>query len=147
MVFIDGTICDRTAQLALQGTDRFYEKEIILQAKAVSGSVACMKELGSIYNLVYMGARPPACLEATREWLINNGFPDGSVYLGLTQQDRLSLIETMKEKSTIVAGIGDRWDDNELHLEIGCFSIILKEHDGNWETVRKHLIRSQSFKQ
>jgi len=37
-------------------------------------------------------------------------------------------------------GIGDRWDDNELHLEIGCLRIIVKEHAGNWDTVRKYLL-------
>ncbi len=31
----------------------------------------------------------------------------------------------------MVTGIGDRWDDNELHLQIGCMSIILEEYKGS----------------
>ena len=30
-----------------------------------------------------------------------------------------------------VAGIGDRWDDNELHAEIGWLSVILLECAGD----------------
>ncbi|MGE5377511.1 MAG: L-2-amino-thiazoline-4-carboxylic acid hydrolase [Bacteroidota bacterium] len=41
----------------------------------------------------------------------------------------------MKEKFDFLAGIGDRWDDNELHAEIGCLSIILHEYAGKWETI------------
>ena len=37
------------------------------------------------------------------------------------------------------AGIGDRWDDNELHLELDCQSFILQEWEPNWDTVRKYL--------
>ena len=68
------------------------------------------------------------------------GFPKGPVYLAPTQEERLALVEDLCQRFDFIAGIGDRWDDNELHLEIGCLSIILKEFEGNWDTVRKHLL-------
>jgi len=46
----------------------------------------------------------------------------------------------MKERFDFLAGIGDRWDDNELHSEIGCLSIILQEYEGKWETVADRMI-------
>ena len=67
------------------------------------------------------------------------GFPKGVLYLAENQAGRLSLVAEMKGKHDFIAGIGDRWDDNELHSELGCSSIILKEFDGNWETINERV--------
>ena len=75
-----------------------------------------------------------------RRW----GFPLGPVYLGETQAERLALVKDLRDKFDFVAGIGDRWDDNELHLEIGCLSIILQEHAGDWASVPQHIERNLS---
>lgn len=56
------------------------------------------------------------------------------------QEERVKLAIKLKHYFNFIAGIGDRWDDNELHLEIGCLSIILKEYEGNWDIVRKNLL-------
>ncbi len=140
LVFIDGTICDRRPQLHLLGTPEFYEREAILKALAVPGSVQCLQELAQRYQIVYIGARPVSALPYTEEWLQMMGFPKGPVYLARTQKERLAIVRDLRERFDFVAGIGDRWDDNELHLEIGCLSIIVKEHEGNWDTVRKYLL-------
>ena len=140
LVFIDGTICDRSPQLDLMGTPEFYEREAILKALAVPGSVRCLQELDQKYKIVYIGARFASALPYTKEWLQLMGFPKGPVYLARSQQERLALVRDLREKFDFVAGIGDRWDDNELHLEIGCLSIILKENKGKWDTVRRHLL-------
>ena len=140
LVFIDGTICDRRPQLHLLGTPEFYEREAILKALAVPGSVQCLQELAQRYQIVYIGARPASALPYTEEWLQMMGFPKGPVYLARTQEERLAIVRDLRKRFDFVAGIGDRWDDNELHLEIGCLSIIVKEHEGNWDTVRKYLL-------
>jgi hypothetical protein len=106
----------------------------------VPGSVACLQELAQAYDLVYIGARPASALRDTREWLERSGFPGGPVYLATTQAERLAIAKGLRARFDFAAGVGDRWDDNELHLEIGCLSIIVKEHAGNWDTVRKHLL-------
>ena len=62
------------------------------------------------------------------------------MYLARTHEERLTIVRDLQEKFNFVAGIGDRWDDNELHLEIGCLSIIVKEHQGNWDIVREYLL-------
>lgn len=144
LVFIDGTICDRRAYLHLMGTPQFYEREAILGALPVPGSVACLQELAREYRIVYIGARPDSAQAYTQEWLETMGFPKGSVYLAKTQEERLKIVKTLRSEIDFAAGIGDRWDDNELHLELGCLSIILKEHEGNWGTVRKHLLRKRT---
>jgi hypothetical protein len=140
LVFIDGTICDRTAQIHLQGTPEFYERAAVLEAAPVPGSVSCLQELARCYAIVYIGARPASALPQTREWLETTGFPEGPVYLARTQEERLELVRALRDAIDFAAGIGDRWDDNELHLELRCLSIILQEHQGNWETVRRYLI-------
>ena len=140
LVFIDGTICDRRPQLHFLGTPEFYEREAILEALAVPGSVQCLQELAQRYQIVYIGARPASALPYTEEWLQVMGFPRGPVYLVRTQGERLTIVRDLRERFDFIAGIGDRWDDNELHLEIGCLSIIVKEHEGNWDTVRKYLL-------
>jgi soluble P-type ATPase len=140
LVFIDGTICDRSSQLHLMGTPAFYERAAILEGLPVAGSVLCLQELNNIYKLIYIGARPASALHFTQEWLENMGFPRGPVYLASSQEERLTIVKDLRSKIDFVAGIGDRWDDNELHLEIGCLSIIVKEHAGNWDTVRKYLL-------
>lgn len=33
----------------------------------------------------------------------------------------------------------ERWDDNELHTEIGCLSIILQEFEGAWDAVAQRI--------
>ena len=140
LVFIDGTICDRRPQLHLLGTPEFYEREAILKALAVPGSVQCLQELAQRYQIVYIGARPASALPYTEEWLQIMRFPRGPVYLARTHEERLTIVRDLREKFNFVAGIGDRWDDNELHLEIGCLSIIVKEHQGNWDIVREYLL-------
>ena len=140
LVFVDGTICDRRPHLHLWGTPEFYEREAILEALAVPGSVQCLQELAQHYQIVYMGARPASALPYTEEWLQVMGFPRGPVYLAQTHEERLAIVRGLRERFDFIAGIGDRWDDNELHLEIGCLSIIVKEHEGNWDTVRKYLL-------
>ncbi len=140
LVFIDGTICDRTAQLYLMGAPAFYERDAILAGAPVPGSVVCLQELARRYAIVYIGARPATALPQTQEWLEAMGFPAGPIYLARTQEERLEIVRRLRGEIDFAAGIGDRWDDNELHLELGCLSIILQEHQGNWDTVRKHLL-------
>lgn len=139
LVFIDGTICDTRHRHYLFGSSDFYAEETISADLPIPGSVTCLTELAKKYVIIYIGARPASCLEATKNWLIAAGFPVGAVYLATSLEERLQIVRGLKIKSKIVAGIGDRWDDNELHLEIGCLSIILKEWEGNWDTVRKYV--------
>ncbi len=71
------------------------------------------------------------------------GFPKGQVYLGETQAERLALVRDLRKKFDFIADIGDRWDDNELHSEIACLSIILREHEGDWDSVPKRILKHQ----
>jgi len=135
LVFVDGTICDTRARDHPVGTADFYQRDTILQDKAVKGSVNCLNELSQRYEIVYIGARPETTRLYTEEWLEKMGFPKGALYLAESQEKRLSLIEEMKGKFDFIAGIGDRWDDNELHTEIVCLSVILKEYEGKWSEV------------
>jgi hypothetical protein len=144
LIFIDGTICDTHPRHHLgRGTPAFYKREAILQDLAVPGAVKCLQELSQEYEIVYLGARPASTLPDTEDWLSRQGFPQGPVYLAATQEERLALVRTLKQQFEFIAGIGDRWDDNELHLEIGCLSIILMAFEGNWDTVRKYLLKGK----
>ncbi|MEW5872940.1 MAG: L-2-amino-thiazoline-4-carboxylic acid hydrolase [Chloroflexota bacterium] len=135
LVFIDGTICDTRQRHTLWGAPAFYQPEHSLKDQPVPGSVDCLGELARHYQLVYMGARPPAAQAATQAWLEQCGFPPGSVYLAETQAGRLALVEELAGQFDFLAGIGDRWDDNELHAALGCLSIILQEYEGEWGAV------------
>lgn len=139
LVFIDGTICDERHRVKLAGTPDFNFNENIMADTPTLGSVECMTELSKKYNIIYIGARPDTYEDITRKWLKITGFPDGDVYLGKNQQERMKIVLELKTKVNFIAGIGDRWDDNELHLAIGCKSFILKEWEPNWDTVRKYL--------
>ena len=139
LVFIDGTICDTRGRHHLIGTPDFYQQDKILEDRPVNGSVECLKELSKRYEIVYIGARPASTHSYTAEWLEKMGYPQGSIYLAENQEGRLSLVKEMISKHDFIAGIGDRWDDNELHSEIGCLSIILKEHEGKWEAVAERV--------
>ncbi len=143
LVFIDGTVADTRPRHSLKGTPDFYKREELLKDIPVPDSVRCLRELTQRYKLVYLGARPAAAQAATEEWLRAKGFPNGPVYLGPTQEDRLALAKDLKTKFDFAAGVGVRWDDNELHLELGCLSIILKEFEGNWDTVRRRLLGTE----
>lgn len=142
LIFIDGTICDARQRYPLgSGTPEFYQRAAMLKDVAVPGSVQCLQELAQRYELIYIGARPVSTLPVTEEWLAQSGFPPGPVYLGETQAERLAVVRDLCGKFDFVAGIGDRWDDNELHLEIGCLSIILQEHAGNWARVPDRILK------
>ena len=141
LVFIDGTICDLTHRHHLKGTLDFEKETEILNDAAVDDAVECMHEVAQSYDLVYMGARSANTAEVTARWLRGKGFPDGAVVVGASQRERMALVRKLKKERRFVAGIGDRWDDNELHLELGCLSIILEEYSCNWDTVRKYLLR------
>ncbi|MBU7013778.1 MAG: L-2-amino-thiazoline-4-carboxylic acid hydrolase [Theionarchaea archaeon] len=140
LVLLEGTICDTRPRHHLGiGTPEFYQREEMLKDPAVPGSVQCLQELSQSYAMVYLGARPASTLQYTEEWLKNMGFPEGPVYLGETHEERRILVRDLKEKFTFIAGIGDRWDDNEYHTEIGCLSIILEEFRGNWAAVPERI--------
>ncbi|MDR3551612.1 MAG: hypothetical protein P4L75_00675 [Clostridia bacterium] len=139
LVFIDGTICDTRLRNPLFGSREFYSEENILSDIPTMGSVECMKELSKRFSLVYIGARPAACLPATREWMQKVGFPEGEIYLGKDQQERMQIALKLKGTHRFAAGIGDRWDDNELHLVFGCMSIILKEWEPDWNTALTYI--------
>jgi hypothetical protein len=139
LVFIDGTICDTRQRHHLFGTQDFYSESKILDDCPSNGSLDCLLELSKKYKLIYIAARPVSCLATTQKWLNKIGFPNGEVYLGKNQEERMQIVLKLKENNNFIAGIGDRWDDNELHLAIGCMSIILKKWDGNWDTVQKYI--------
>jgi hypothetical protein len=139
LVFIDGTICDTRRRNHLFGSPDFYSDENIMNDTPTKGSIGCMKELSNKYTLIYIGARPKKYRNITKEWLKKSGFPEGAVYLGQTIEERLNIVKELKERYSFRVGIGDRWDDNELHLVLGCMSIILKEYEPNWDTVRKYV--------
>jgi hypothetical protein len=141
LVFIDGTICDTRPRHSLIGTPDFYQRERMFEDQPVQGSVKCLNELSPRYEIVYIGARPNSTRQYTEEWLKKMGYPKGALYLAESQKDRLSLIREMGGKFDFIAGIGDRWDDNELHSEIGCLSIILQEYEGRWDTVADRIDR------
>lgn len=142
LVFIDGTICDTRGRHEVMDTPEFYQRERVLEDRAVDGSARCLTELAGRYEMVYMGARPEAARGVTEEWLEKGGFPKGAVYLAENQEGRLALVEEMTQRFDFIAGIGDRWDDNELHEEIGCASILVKEFEGKWDTVAERVTRS-----
>ncbi len=141
LVFIEGTICDTRPRHDRFGTPEFYQREEILKDGAVPGSVSCLQNLAKDYTIVYLGARPASTLPSTKEWLEKMGFPKGPVYLAETHEERRALVQDVKEKFTFTAGIGDRWDDNEYHAEIGCLSVILEEFEGNWAAVPGRIIK------
>jgi Ni,Fe-hydrogenase III component G len=85
-------------------------------------------------------SRPETAKAATEEWLSAMNFPKGPLFVGQTPADRLALAPTLRGQFEFEAGLGAHWDDNELHLELGCKSIILKEPEVDWEIVRKHLL-------
>jgi len=145
LVFIDGTVCDLQHRHNLKGTSDFENENEIMKDTAVGESVACMNELAEKYDLVYIGARSKSTVGITRKWLTHNGFPDGIVIIGSNQHERMVSVKELKDKIHFIAGIGDRWDDNELHLELGCMSIILEEYNCNWNTVRKYILNNKSL--
>jgi hypothetical protein len=116
LVFIDGTICNRSPTLHLMGTPEFYEREAILKDLPVPDSVQGLQDLAQRFQIVYIGVRPESALLCTAEWLRKMGFPEGPICLRRTQEERLALVKDLRKKFDFVAGIGDRWDDNELHL-------------------------------
>ena len=144
LIFIDGTICDTRHRHHLFGTPGFYNENEIMKDLPTPGSVNCIKQLSQKYKIIYIGARPDCYKNITKKWIDERGFPDGDVYLSESQSGRLEIAKRLGRQYNIIAGIGDRWDDNEIHLEIGCMSIILKEFEGNWDTVRKYTLKRQN---
>ena len=140
LVSIEGTIEDTRARHSLIGTPDYYKREELAKDAAVPDSVRCLRELAQRYTIVYTCVRPADALAATQAWLSAKSFPDGPVFLASTHAEHLALIRDLKTRYDFAAGVGVTSDDNELHLELGCLSILLKEFEGNWDTVRKHLL-------
>lgn len=142
LVFIDGTICDDRHRIALYGTNEFDSPQNMMKDKPVKGSVDFLQTLSQNYSVIYIGARSPKSLEITKQWIKTNHFPDGDIYLAPTQAERLNIVKDELYNKNVVAGIGDRWDDNQLHLEMGCLSIIVQEYNGDWDSAMKYISRS-----
>ena len=101
--------------------------------KSVFDSVEFVDELAQRYNIIYIGVRSEKILFITQKRLHTNGFPDGKVFLAAGQSMRLKIAESILLNESIVLGIGDRWDDNQLHLILGCKSIIAREYCGDFD--------------
>lgn len=139
LVFIDGTICDTQHRHHLRDTPDFYSRESILADQLVPGSTECLVKLAEQYEIVYIGSRPSYTLIDTEEWLEINRFPEGFLFLAEYQDERLEMVRQLSGRHDFIAGIGDRWDDNVLHTELGCLSIILREYRGDWENVSRRI--------
>jgi len=135
LIIIDGTICDTRPRHHLINTPDFYQRERMLEDQAVLGSVKCLNELSKRYGIVYIGSKPDFPRLYTEEWLEKMGYPKGPIYLAESQNERVALVKEMDGKYDFIAGIGDRWDDNELYSEIGCLNVILQEYAGKWDAV------------
>lgn len=140
LVFIDGTICDDRKRLHLVGNSDLFNRELVLQDIPVPHSVDCLQQLASHYAIVYIGARPSSTLTLTREWLKKHNYPEGHVHLGDSLDARINIVNQLKNEFDFLVGIGDRWDDNELHNIIHCQSIILEEYAGNWGQIYNRII-------
>lgn len=138
LIFIDGTICDDRHRINLYGTAEFYSEENVIKDKPVVNSVKFTNELAERYNITYIGARPESMLAITHKWLYMNGFPKGKVFLAAEQSERIKIAESVLADENIVLGIGDRWDDNQLHLILGCRSIIVEEYRADFDFVKKY---------
>lgn len=136
LVFIDGTICDDRHRLPLFGTPAFCADKNILNDRPVPGSVDFLNTLSQNYQIIYMGARSPVLLTVTKQWLTAQGFPIGKIYLSETLTGRLQIAKEQLSGLNIAVGIGDRWDDNLLHLTLGCKSIIVREYSADWESIQ-----------
>jgi NADH:ubiquinone oxidoreductase subunit C len=140
LVFIDGIICDYRQRQHLSGAPDYYKREVMMKDAPTPDSVRCLQELSQRYTLVYLTSRPETAKAASEEWLNAMNFPKGPLFVGQTPADRLVLAPALRQEFEFEAGLGTHWDDNELHLELGCKSIILKEFEVDWEIVRKHLL-------
>lgn len=139
LIFIDGTICDDRHRLNLYGTAGFCTEENVMKDKPVAGSAIFICELAERYRILYIGARPESMLPITHKWLDANGFPEGKVFLAAEQRERIKMAESVLADENIVLGIGDRWDDNQLHLILGCKSVIVKEYQGDFAFIKKYM--------
>lgn len=139
LIFIDGTICDDRHRVHLYGTADFYNEENVMHDSPVADSVVFLNELARRYAIIYIGARPEKLLSVTQKWLYVNGFPKGKVFLAAAQSERIKIAESALTNENIVLGIGDRWDDNQLHLILGCKSIIVEEYLGDFDFVQKYV--------
>jgi NADH:ubiquinone oxidoreductase subunit C len=140
LVFIDGIICDYRQRQHLSGTPDFYKREVVMKDAPTPDSGRCLQELARRYKLVYLTARPETAKTAAEEWLNAMNFPKGPLFVGQTPAARLALAPALRQGFEFEAGLGAHWEDNVLHLELGCKSIILKEFEVDWEIVRKHLL-------
>ncbi len=140
LIAIDGILCDWRQRQHLSGAPEFSKREVMMKDAPTPDSVRCLQELSQRYQLVYLAARPEATRAATEDWLNAMNYPKGTLFVGPTSADRLALASTLREQFEFEAGLGAQWADNELHLELGCKSIILKEFEVDWELVRKHLL-------
>jgi len=140
LVSIDGTLADTQERSALAGSPDFFKREALLRDAATPDSVRCLRELAQKYRIIYISVRPVDALAATEEWLHARGFPDGALHLAPTHAELLVIAKHLKSEFDFIAGIGTTWQDNEAHLEIGCQSVLLKENEGHWDTVRNYLL-------
>jgi NADH:ubiquinone oxidoreductase subunit C len=140
LVFVDGLICDTRQRQHLIGTPDYLKREVILKDAPTPDSRRGLHELATRYELVYLAARPEEARQATEDWLTAMNYPQGPLFLGVTPADRLALAPALRAQFEFEGGLGTHWDDNELHLELGCKSIILKENEVDWEIVRRHLL-------
>ena len=97
------------------------------------GSVQAIQELATaIPDRLYRSAPWLYAARSPSNGCVRKDFQQERPLLAESQAERLTLVKELRTRYDFIAGIGDRWDDNELHAELGCLSVILQEHEGNF---------------
>jgi hypothetical protein len=139
LVSIEGTICNPQHRSSLHGTPQFYAHSEILKDQVVEGSVPCLQNIASDYDIVYLGKRPPTTLSSTEEWLEKWKFPSGAVHCAEHHAERLSQVRHMISTNDFLAGIGTGWEDNQYHRICACLSIILSGDEESWSVIPAYI--------
>jgi hypothetical protein len=95
-------------------------------------AVNVLNDLGQVYRIVYLTARPVCLYNKTREWLTCHGFPEGPLFcrnyqLGETQAGfKRRFLTTLKNRfPNLAVGIGNRTGDRWAYRKAGLKVILI----------------------
>ncbi|MBN2446484.1 MAG: hypothetical protein JXO22_07160, partial [Phycisphaerae bacterium] len=123
VVDIDKTLCDTDHDhLYLKASD---------DSPPIVGAAEALTALASDYYIAYLTARPHFLFDKTRQWLADNGFPDGPLLMAqgwkstirYERYKRRELLRLREFATNLLIGIGDRESDAEAYVANGMLAI------------------------
>ncbi len=124
VVDLDHTVVDSSFLLVMAGG-----------GKCMADSVEVLGRISKRYGIIYLTHRPDLLTRKSKNWLVDNGYPSGPLFLsemkdlpdsGKFKSARLAVLR--RDSPGVAIGIGDKLSDAQAYLDNGMSAYLIPNY-------------------